>query len=308
LAGHRSSQAVAGFATLITMIYPRFDQRHRDVAAHYDNLSQWYLEAWGEHVHHGLWETGAETTELAVVQLTQRVAREAGIAPGMSVVDIGCGYGATSRMLASGYGAKVVGYTLSSAQFDYAVARNGPGDNPQFRLQDWLENDLPDASVDVALSIESSEHMEDKPRFFAEVFRVLKPGGRFVVCAWMARDAPRLWEVKYFLEPICREGRLPSLGDELDYRSWFAGAGFTELNVQDLTRNVKRTWPIIIGRMAKRLAWDREARQFLFKGEDRVFARTVLRMAAAYSFKSLRYGLFSATKPMSMEAAANDAT
>lgn len=285
------------------MIYPRSDQRHRDVAAHYDNLSKWYLEAWGEHVHHGLWESGAETAELAVVQLTQRVAREAAIAPGMTVVDIGCGYGGTSRMLANGYGARVVGYTLSRAQFDYAIDKNGPAENPQFRLQDWFENDLADESIDVALSIESSEHMEDKPKFFAEVFRVLKPGGQFVVCAWMARSEPKPWEVNWILEPICREGRLPSMGDEQDYRAWFEGAGFSELHMQDLTQNVKRTWPIIIWRMAKRLTWDKAARQFLFKGDDRVFARTVLRMAVAYSLGSVRYGLLSAVRPKSANAA-----
>lgn len=279
------------------MITPRVDQKHVDVAAHYDDLNRWYLEIWGEHVHHGLWETGAESADLAVVKLVQRVARETGIAQGTRVADIGCGYGGTARLLAKGYGAEVVGFTLSQAQYEYAVAQNAGATNPEYRLQDWLANGLSDASIDVALSIESSEHMEDKPAFFRETYRVLKPGGRFAICAWLAAPTPQPWERQFLLEPICREGRLPSMGDEKDYRDWFAEAGFTEVAHTDLTRNVRRTWPIIIGRMGKRLLTDKEARHFLFHGSNRVFGFTVFRMALAYWTGSLRYGLFTAKKP-----------
>ncbi len=279
------------------MIIPRTDQKHRDVADHYDDLNHWYLQIWGEHVHHGFWESGAESTDLAVVQLTQRVAQETGIRAGTRVVDIGCGYGATARLLAKGYGARVIGFTLSKAQYEYALARGEDPANPDIRLQDWFQNDLPDASIDVAIAIESSEHMEDKPRFVSEVHRALKPGGRFAICAWMARPSPRPCEVKHLLEPICREGRLPGMGDEHDYRQWFEDAGFTDIRFQDFTRNVKRTWPIIVGRMVKRLLWDKEAWRFLFRGPNTVFGLTVLRMAIAYNTGSLRYGLFTATKP-----------
>ena len=42
-----------------------------DVADHYDELDPFYREIWGEHVHHGLWESGKETIEEAVVNLVR---------------------------------------------------------------------------------------------------------------------------------------------------------------------------------------------------------------------------------------------
>src|SRR5579883_2847703 len=42
--------------------------------------------------------------------------------------------------------------------------------------------------------------------FFAEAHRVLKPGGRLIVCAWLVKSRPRRREVRHLLEPICREG------------------------------------------------------------------------------------------------------
>ena len=279
------------------MIYPRDDQKHEHVADHYDDLSKWYLEIWGDHVHHGLWETGGERPELAVQQLTHLIARETGIAKGSTVVDVGCGYGGTARILANGFGAHVTGYTLSKAQYDYAMEKTGEGGNPQYRHQNWFDNDLPDASVDVAISIESSEHMEDKPRFFSEISRVLKPGGRFGVYAWLARDHPSSRQVNWLLEPICREGRLPSMGNEGEYRQMMWESGFTDITFRDLSRNVRKTWPIIVGRMAKRLTHDREAWRFLFTGPNRVFGITVLRIWAAYYLGAMRYGLFTCSKP-----------
>jgi ubiquinone/menaquinone biosynthesis C-methylase UbiE len=71
-----------------------------------------------------------------------------------------------------------MGFTLSAAQYAIAAARPGP---LSFHRRDWLDNGLADAGFDRAFAIESSEHMVDKPRFFAEAARVLKPGGRLVV-------------------------------------------------------------------------------------------------------------------------------
>lgn len=52
-----------------------------------------------------------------------------------------------------------------------------------------------------------------------KLFLTLKPGGLFTICVWLTCDNPGLWEIGYLLEPICREGGLPSIGNEADNRS-----------------------------------------------------------------------------------------
>ena len=155
------------------MIIPKTTQNAADVAKHYDNLDRFYREIWGEHVHHGLWLTGRETPLEACVALSAAVADRLALKPGDTVCDVGCGYGGTSRILAD-MGAEVTGLTLSEKQLAYANSAH-PRANPTLMVQDWLENDFPDASFDAVLSIESSEHMVDKPRFFAEVEGFLRP-------------------------------------------------------------------------------------------------------------------------------------
>lgn len=276
------------------MIYPNTPQDELAVALHYDSLDPWYRKLWGDHVHHGLWRTKKESPERAVEQLVELVAAKGGIQAGDCVCDIGCGYGGTARLLTQKWGAHVTGLSLSKKQLEYARLKDP---HTKYILSDWLENTLPSDGFDAAISIESSEHMKDKAKFFKEAIRVLKPGGRLVVCAWLSKENPRSWEVRKLLEPICREGRLPSLGSASDYRHLMTEAGFQNIDYEDLTANVRKTWTICCWRMIRELK-NREFRDFLFKQkpEDRVFAKTLFRILLAYRTKSLQYGIFSMSK------------
>ena len=97
-------------------------------ASHYDDLDQLYSEIWGEHVHHGVWVTGKETDTEAAENLVSIVAQLGHTGQGTEVCDIGCGYGATAKILAQRYGANVTGMTISAVQLDYAQKHNSvPG-------------------------------------------------------------------------------------------------------------------------------------------------------------------------------------
>ena len=266
------------------------------VASHYDELDPYYRSLWGQHVHHGLWETGRESPQEAVVALSRRVAERAAIREETRVCDVGCGYGATARLLASDYGARVTGVTVSRKQYEGAAAHGGT--NPDFILRDWMENDLPAGSFDAVIAIESTEHLPDVAHGIREMSRVLVPGGRLVICAWMAGPAPKLWEVRHLLEPICREGCLVGMGNEADYHRWIADAGLAMETVEDLSRQVRRTWPICIRRTIAGFFTDPSLRRYLLgsMGRNRVFALTLMRIWIAYLTGAMRYVIFTASK------------
>ena len=281
---------------LARMIFPRDPQTAADVGGHYDELDETYRSIWGEHVHHGYWRTGREAPEQATDALVDLVAERLELRPGMKLVDIGCGYGATAARVAARENVEVTGFTLSEAQWRIAAARAGA---LEFHRRDWLDNGLSGECFDRAYAIESSEHMVDKARFFAEAWRVLKPGGRFVVCAWLSRTGANRIEVRHLLEPICREGRLPSMGTREDYEGLAAAAGFVPLRFDDISRQVRRTWTICAGRAARRLATDRAFRRFAFARttKNRSFMLSVPRLMVALKTGSMRYGVFVWEKP-----------
>jgi tocopherol O-methyltransferase len=276
------------------MIVPNEPQNASDVSGHYDELDRAYRDIWGEHVHHGYWVTGRESPAEAAEALVRLVAERLEVEPGQALCDIGCGYGATAAWLAERRGARVTGFTISEAQARIARARAARVPGLAIHCRDWLDNGLPDESFDRAYAIESSEHMVDKPRFFAETARVLRPGGRFVVCAWLATEHPTRWEVRHLLEPICREGRLPSMGSRSGYEVMAEEAGFSLLRYDDISGNVWRTWAICLRRTVGRFFTDRDLRRLILSQttRNRSFLLSLPRLLWALRGGAMRYGVF----------------
>ena len=268
------------------------------VARHYDRLDRFYRQLWGEHVHHGLWTDPTATPEAAVRHLVRRVAADARIEAGTSVCDIGCGYGAPARLWAAEYGASVTGFTVSPAQHAYARRQPVGGPQPTYLLRDFLDNGRPDGSADAAVAIESLTHIAHPAAAVREASRLLRPGGRFVACVWMAAPAPPAWARRWLLDPICENGRLSGLPTAQTVHRWATRAGLRVERLDDVTRAVRRTWSVVLRRVAWALATDPAARHLLFdRGEsERVFARTLPRIWLAQHLGVLRYGWLVATK------------
>ena len=281
------------------MIYPKQHQDTAAVAAHYNDLDRFYRDVWGDHVHHGLWTNANESPEAAVKQLVRFVAREAGIEPGDRVCDVGCGYGGTARLLVDEYDAKVTGLTVSDAQFEYAVAQTPEQEYPQFLLRNWEQNELPADSFDALVSIECLAHVNDKQRYFDEIHRVLRPGRSAAIAAWLSAEKPTSWQVHHLLEPICREGRLPSMGSVSEYEALIERAGLTAEKYTPLTSRVRKTWIICARRVALGIVTRSDYRRYLMERPtpNWIFFVTLGRILVALYRNIMQYGVFVLRKP-----------
>jgi len=100
------------------------------------------------------------------------------------VIDIGSGVGGPSRYLAATYGCRVTGVDLTPEFVDTATALTqlvGLSDRVGFRQGSALDLPFPDASFDLAWSQNVAMNIQDRPRYYAEMHRVLKPGGRLAI-------------------------------------------------------------------------------------------------------------------------------
>src|SRR5712672_4827037 len=104
-------RSVLGSATQASAM-PHSNDKHK-IIEHYDLVSPYYRSLWGEHLHHGYWIHGYEPKEKAQLQLIEHLAQLADIQRGADILDIGCGFGASSIYLAKRYAATVTGITIS---------------------------------------------------------------------------------------------------------------------------------------------------------------------------------------------------
>jgi SAM-dependent methyltransferase len=99
---------------------------------------------------------------------------------GAVVLDAGCGCGYGSHHLATAGAEQVVGVDVSPEAIEYARSHYDVR-NLDFRVADVTALAFSDEAFDVVVCLEVFEHVADQQRLLAEVHRVLKPGGRFVV-------------------------------------------------------------------------------------------------------------------------------
>ena len=105
---------------------------------------------------------------------------------GKYVIDCACGAGIGSNIFALSGAALVEGIDSSPAAI-LAAEQAFQLPNLRFSLGDATALPSADNSVDLYISLESIEHVEDDDRFISEAFRVLKPGG-VLICSTPNRE------------------------------------------------------------------------------------------------------------------------
>jgi tocopherol O-methyltransferase len=267
-----------------------------EIRKHYDRLSFLYRMFWGEHLHHGYWEND-ESVPRAQVQLMERLAEQAAVPRGASVLDIGCGLGGSAFWLASQYDCQVTGITISPVQARMGTRKakaRGLSDRVRFQVTDANLWQPQPESTDVIWVMESSEHFRDKKDFFERCAVALKPGGILAVCAWLRRDGPVRSDDQELVATIGEAMLSASLDTLTDYKTWMMRAGLVVETAEDITEKIAPTWEHC-SRIAERFPV-----KWLLRFTDaptRRFVKSFPLMRQAYAKGAMAFGLFAAKKP-----------
>lgn len=101
--------------------------------------------------------------------------------PGQRILDVACGTGTVTRILAD-HGATVTGLDFSHGMISEAIERHG--DHPKITFQQGDATQLPfdDNTFDVTTVSFGIRNVQEPKRALAEMLRVTKPGGKILVC------------------------------------------------------------------------------------------------------------------------------
>jgi SAM-dependent methyltransferase len=118
------------------------------------------------------------------IQLYHRVLFGTTIA-GRRVLEVGSGRGGGASYVARYFHPlTLVGVDICKAAIQFSTARYAGQDNLKFRVADACMLPFANDSFDVVLNVESAQHYGDISRFLEEVYRVLRPGGDFLMACF----------------------------------------------------------------------------------------------------------------------------
>lgn len=161
----------------------------QSVQTHYDAITNL-----GERILSALQQMGRDIdaltpTDLAPIdefhirgrEATQELAAHAGVVSDWTVLDVGSGLGGSARYLTSEYGCQVTGIDLTQTYCDVATMlsqRLGLGSRTVFHQGSALAMPFADATFDLVWTEHAQMNIANKEGLYAEMARVLKPGGR----------------------------------------------------------------------------------------------------------------------------------
>jgi len=232
---------------------PRFE----DVQSHYDLSDDFYrlfLDP-TQTYSCAYFERDDMTLEEAQIAKIDLSLGKLGLEPGMTLLDIGCGWGATLLRAIEKYDVNVVGLTLSRNQQAYVQQLLERQDGPrtkQVLLQGWEQFDEP---VDRIVSIGAFEHFgrDRYDEFFKTAYRLLPADGVMMLHTivkpsdeeFAERKLPltmtKLKFFKFIMSEIFPGGELPKVADVKNHS---AKAGFELDRVQPLRLHYARTLEI----------------------------------------------------------------
>jgi cyclopropane-fatty-acyl-phospholipid synthase len=153
-----------------------------------------FSEVLGKHRKYSCcyWPEGVNELDAAEVAALQLTVERAGIEDGMSVLDLGCGWGSLSLYIAEQFpGTQVTSVSNSKSQQDFIVraAKHRGIGNLEVRVCDMNDFEAPEV-YDRIVSVEMFEHMRNYAELFGSIRRWLVPGGRFFMHIFCHRTTP----------------------------------------------------------------------------------------------------------------------
>lgn len=132
------------------------------------------------------WVSNLDAVERMLQPLADVLSQLAAPLPGERVIDVGCGGGVTSRMLAEAVGTtgEVVGLDVSAVILDVASTRHAGLPQLRFMLGDAANVDLPTARSDLIASRFGVMFFPEPVRAFSHLRGLLRPGGRLRFICW----------------------------------------------------------------------------------------------------------------------------
>ncbi|MCR9142251.1 MAG: methyltransferase domain-containing protein [bacterium] len=252
-------------------------------------------------MHYGFWDAEVSSLGQALLRQNDFMAERAAIDSEDRVLDAGCGVGGSALHLARRVGCHVTGISISARQIARATefAREEElTDKTEFLERDFTDTGFPDEHFSVVWAVESVCHARDKMDFLREAFRVLRPGGRLIVCDGFASRRNYSEPEERLMRRWVNGWAVESLESDEAFCDGARDIGFQNIHYEDITTNIMPS--------ARRLY--RLAMPTLFFGRlaqllrIRSSVQTQNIVAARDQYRALRrklwhYGIFYGEKP-----------
>lgn len=283
------------------------DTLQSDAVKHYDDCYWDYLFAWCNSknlaLHYGYWDAHTTSHHQSLLNKNRLLYDLAGISAHNHILDAGCGIGGSAIWIAKQHNNQVTAITISAQQVKYArqyAIKHKVADNIHFDIADFCATPFADASFDIIWGLESVCHTLNKGDFLKEAYRLLRPGGKIIICdGYVKRNKFNADEWQDIV--TCLNGwAVPNLCERKTFSKLLAQNQFQQIAYHDITAETLPSAHYMF-KVAKRLQPLQQLSQWLGLRSNAQTANFKVGLAQYRLFTDniIEYGVFTATKALS---------
>ncbi|MEZ4827160.1 MAG: class I SAM-dependent methyltransferase [Bacteroidia bacterium] len=223
---HNFSYLKKNYATIIPKIF--------------EAAGELYADYWNDLFHFAIFEDESQSFDDAFAQTHHKYLEAANIAGSAHILELACGRGGFTEIMADHTTGKVLGVDLSPAQL--RQARKRQRDNLSFKQQDIMRVDELADTFDAVVFLDAACYLPDKALAIKKIKSVMKPGARLLMVDWCKLPGLNFVQEELILHPFMKYWAIPNLETAESYESHFRQAGFNILEITDLNDKTRKNW------------------------------------------------------------------
>ncbi|MCZ7625311.1 MAG: class I SAM-dependent methyltransferase [Candidatus Methylomirabilis sp.] len=190
--------------------------------------------------HFALFQDEQESWESAFANTHNKYLEALRIRDARSVLELACGRGSFTNLLAEHTSGQVLGIDISRAQLSHAGRFKRP--NLRFKHHDIMKVDELGQMFDAVVCMDAECYLPDKRVAVKKISRVMEPGARLLLLGWCKQGGLNRIQEELVLYPFMKYWAIPSLETADNYRKYFEQGHFNILEMTDLNDQVRRNW------------------------------------------------------------------
>ncbi|GEM_PF-1083043 len=203
-------------------------------------VSDLYAEHWNDYFHLALFKDENESWESAFRNTHKKYLEALRIKDVRKVLELACGRGGFTDVLAENTSGEVLGIDISRSQLSHTNRFKRP--NLRFKHHDIMKVDQLGETFDAVVLMDADCYLPDKRLAVEKISKVMNPGSRFLLLGWCKQDGLNSMQEELVLHPFMKYWAIPSLETPENYKKYFDQNDFRMIEITDLNNQVKRNW------------------------------------------------------------------
>ncbi len=203
-------------------------------------VSDLYAEYWNDFLHFAIFIQKNQSWDDAFQYTHNKYLKALRIKDAKNILELACGRGGFSNILADSTTGNVLGIDISRSQLSHTKRFKKP--NLQFKHHDIMKVDELNDTYDAIAYMDAACYLPDKELAIKKIAKLLRPGGRFLFIDWCKQNGLSSIQEELVLYPFMKYWAIPSLETPENYLKYFRKYGLRLLDYEDLNNKTQPNW------------------------------------------------------------------